>query len=43
MGGGVPVDAGDLLGGGEGVGVLGHVAEEVEHLLDVVVAEEVVR
>jgi hypothetical protein len=39
----VPVYPGDFLRGGEGVGVLGHVAHQVENLLDIVVAEEVVR
>jgi hypothetical protein len=38
----VPVEPGDFLRGGEGVRVLGHVADEVDDLLDVVVAEEVV-
>lgn len=40
---GVPVEAGYFLGGGESMGVLGHVADEVDHLLDVVVSEEVMR
>lgn len=40
---GVPVEASDLLGGGEGVGELSHVAHEVDHILYVVVLEEVVR
>ena len=38
----IPVHPGDFLGGGESMGVLGHVAEKVEDLPYVVVAEEVV-
>ena len=38
----VPIHPGDFLGGGEGVGVLAHVAEQVEDLFDIVVSEEVV-
>jgi hypothetical protein len=39
---GVPVESCDFLRGGEGVRVLGHVADEVDDLFDIVVAEEVV-
>lgn len=39
----VPIEPADFLCGGEGVGVLGHIAHEVDDLLDIVVAEEVVR
>ena len=37
----VPIEPRDLLGGGEGVREFGHIADEVDDLLDIVVAEEV--
>lgn len=38
----IPVEPGDFLSGGESVGILCHVADEVNHLFDIVVSEEVV-
>jgi len=37
----IPIHPGDLLGGGESMRVLSHVAHQVDNLTDVVVSEEI--